>query len=57
MNYDAQNEIIKERYQTILAAGRGIGEDNDAVLKFKHNWIDPGFGLVHRGRPATHTLM
>ena len=28
--------------QTILAAGRGIGEDNDAVLKFKHNWIDPG---------------
>ena len=28
--------------QTILAAGRGIGEENDAVLKFKQNWVDPG---------------
>ena len=29
--------------QILLAAGRGIGEDNDAVLiKFKQNWVNPG---------------
>ena len=28
--------------QILLAAGRDIGPDNDAVLKFKSLWIDPG---------------
>ena len=28
--------------QILLAAGRDICPDNDAVLKFKHLWIDPG---------------
>ena len=28
--------------QIILAAGHSIGEENDAVLKFKQNWVDPG---------------
>ena len=28
--------------QLLLAAGRDIGPDNDAVLKFKQLWIEPG---------------
>ena len=28
--------------QVLLAAGRDIGPDNDAVLKFKQLWIEPG---------------
>ena len=28
--------------QILLAAGRDIGPDNDAVLKFRHLWIEPG---------------
>ena len=28
--------------QVLLAAGRDIGPDNDALLKFEHLWIDPG---------------
>ena len=28
--------------QILLAAGRDIGPDNDAVLKFRQLWIEPG---------------
>ena len=28
--------------QVLLAAGRDIGPDNDAVLKFRQLWIEPG---------------
>ena len=28
--------------QTLLAAGRDIGPDNDAVLRFKQLWVEPG---------------
>ena len=28
--------------QTLLAAGRDLGPDNDAVLRFKQLWVEPG---------------
>ena len=28
--------------QTLLAAGWDIGPDNDAVLRFKQLWVEPG---------------
>ena len=28
--------------QVLLAAGRDVGPDNDAVLKFRQLWIEPG---------------
>ena len=40
MSYSVPNATTMS--QVLLAAGRDIGPDNDALLKFKHLWIDPG---------------